>query len=632
LEGALKKTEHLPAFAGWISQEANAALDIKKEKPVRVVLGNLPYSVSSANQSERVVTIAKGQTYMRRGKPVRARRQIRIAKKTFIGELMERYKEAVRKERNIQPLSDDYIKFIRFAHDRIERTGYGIIGMITNHSYLSGLIHRGMREELMKSFDEIYVLNLHGNALMRETAPDGGPDENVFDIRQGVAIGLFVKKQEREALARVNYADLWGLREEKHTYLRENEMSTTAWKKLEPIAPFFFFVPRDRQLKPEYDQYWSVAEIFPLHSTGFETGRDDLLISFHREHIAEVIEALACKATSDEYIATQFGIKDTSGWPVSRRRKMLIQEGYQADSCKTVLYRPFDERYTYYHDFMRRAHMENLRHLLRQNLALISMRQVVLGDPAYTHFGVSRKPVDARAFLSNRGRASVMPLYLYPTAESAQKLLQPEEGRKPNLAPEFIKAMEEKLGLRFVPDGQGNLKETFGPEDVFYYAYAVFHSPTYRTRYAEFLKIDFPRLPLTSDRALFAALAEKGVELVALHLMESRTLSNLVTKYPIVGSNEIEKVRYVEPHKEKGENIPGRVYINKEQYFEGVEPEVWNFHIGGYQVLHKWLRDRRGRILSFDALMHYQKIVVALKETMRLMEEIDILIPTWPLG
>jgi predicted helicase len=224
---------------------------------------------------------------------------------------------------------------------------------------------------------------------------------------------------------------------------------------------------------------------------------------------------------------------------------------------------------------------------------------------------------------------SLCPLYLYTTPEHSEASLfaAEEVTRQPNLSREFVAAAADKLVLDFVPDGKGDLESTFGPDDIFHYAYAVFHSPTYRERYAEFLKIDFPRLPLTSDLKLFRALAEKGEELVALHLMESPKLNDLITTFPVKGSNEVEKVRYTEPQDE----LPGRVYINKTQYFEGVERAVWEFHVGGYHVLHKWLKDRRGRTLSFDDLFHYQKIVVALKETMRLMEEIDDLIPGWPI-
>jgi predicted helicase len=203
--------------------------------------------------------------------------------------------------------------------------------------------------------------------------------------------------------------------------------------------------------------------------------------------------------------------------------------------------------------------------------------------------------------------------------------MQTQTNREPNLNPEFIKAISEKLGLRFVSDGKGALEETFGPEDIFDYAYAVFHSPTYRSRYAEFLKIDFPRLPLTSDKGLFRALVEKGAELVSLHLMEAPTLEQQRTqiRFDVAGPNTVEKVTFDETAK--------RVYINNRQYFEGVPPEVWNFHIGGYQVCQKWLKDRKGRKLSYDDLVHYQRMVVALKETVRLMGDIDELIPGWPV-
>ena len=634
LEGALKKTEHLPAFAGWISEEANAALDIKKEKPVMVVLGNPPYSVSSANQSERVVTIAQGQTYMRRGKPVRARREIRITKKTFIGELMERYKEAVREERNIQPLSDDYIKFIRFAHDRIERTGYGIIGMITNHAYLSGLIHRGMREELLKSFSEIYILNLHGSTILGETAPDGGRDENVFDITPGVAIALFVKKEDRDGPSRVKYADLWGLRERKYARLADKDVKGTEWRDLDPVPPYFFFVPKDLDLFSEYEGGWSVADIFPVNSTGIKTHRDHFVIDFEQKSLEARITQFRDKAASNDEVRDRFKLRDTRDWKLPKARANLQARKDWEENFNRCLYRPFDIRPIYYSgDVIELPRPEVMRHMLQENTALLTCRQQ--SDIGFRHVLCSNGLTECCAVsIKSREVTYVFPLYLYTTPEDTEGTLfsAEEVAREPNLSPEFIGALTDRLGFNFVPESRGDLVSTFGPEDIFYYAYAVFHSPTYRARYAEFLQIDLPRLPLTSDKRLFAALVEKGAELVGLHLMESPALSNLVTKYPVVGSNEIEKVRYVEPHKKEEEDIPGRVYINKEQYFEGIAPEVWNFHIGGYQVLNKWLKDRTRRKLSIDDSEHYQKIVVVLKETMRLMEEIDTLIPTWPLG
>jgi len=590
LDEAIKHSETL--FARWISEEANAAAEIKKEKPIMVVLGNPPYSVSSANKSEH------------------------------IEKLMERYKTSVRSERNIQPLSDDYIKFIRFAHERIERTGHGIIGMITNNSYLSGLIHRGMREELLKTFDEIYVLNLHGNAMLGETTPDGNPDKNVFDIRQGVSIAIFVREHgERTGLAKAYYTDVWGLREDKYKALFESDICSTNWAELEPQAPNYFFIPTVTTFDEEYEKGWSITNIFPIYSSGIKTHRDHFVIDFDDAILKERIKRFRETSLSNEEVKEKFGLEDTNSWSVTNARKAIRDENNWDKAYTKCLYRPFDIRPIFYHDaVIERSRPEVMRHMLAgENLGLIAMRQVALDD-SYSHFGATKHLVDNRAFYSNRGIQCLFPLYLYP----AEGEMQLEGGhRRPNLNPEFIKAFSEKLGLKFVEDGRGDLEETFGPEDIFNYAYAIFHSPTYRTRYAELLKIDFPRLPLTSDKGLFKALAEKGAELVSLHLMESPALNKPITKYPVTGSNEVDKVDYV--------NETQRVYINKTQYFEGVPPEVWEFHIGGYQVCQKWLKDRKGRKIGVDDSTHYQKVLVALKETIRLMAEIDASIPGWPV-
>jgi hypothetical protein len=624
LEEAITGAETL-GFAGFITEEANAAAEVKRDKPIMVVLGNPPYSVSSANKGDH------------------------------IEHLMDRYKEAVRDEQNIQPLSDDYIKFIRFAHDRIERTGYGVIGMITNHTYLSGLIHRGMREELMKSFSEIYFLNLHGSALLGETAPDGGKDENVFDIRQGVAIAIFVKRlpqtSEVSETSEVYYADLWGLREGKYRYLRENDISTTDWQTLEPGAPYFFFVSKDVDLLSEYKRGWSIPDIFPVNSTGIRTHRDHFVIGFEEEPLRSRIAVFRNEALSDDEVRERFKLHDTRDWKLTAARRRLQQDRNWSEHFALCSYRPFDERSIYFSEtIVEYTRAEVMLHMLAgENVGLHLCRQII--SDTWQHVLATKRITDD-CYVSNksRERGYTLPLYLYTTPEdTAGTLFATEEvTREPNLSPQFVAAVKEKLGLNFVPDGKGDLQTCaepaeatcFGPEDVLHYAYAVFHSPTYRERYAEFLKIDFPRLPRTSDRALFKALAEKGEELVALHLMESPALNQLITGFPVSGSNEVGRVRYTEPRpKEETSEVsedlgglaPGRVYINKTQYFEGVEPEVWAFQIGGYQVLHKWLKDRRGRKLSFDDLFHYQKIVVALKETMRLMEEIDDLIPSWPI-
>ena len=616
LDEAFKHSETL--FAQWINEEANAAAEIKKEKPIMVVLGNPPYSGISANASVRSVIDPKtGKTKQ---------------ELTWIGKLIEDYKVIDGQPLNERKhwLQDDYVKFIRFGQWRIKETGNGILAFITNHGYIDNPTFRGMRQSLMNTFTDIYILNLHGNVKKKEAAPDGGKDANVFDIQQGVAIGIFVKEENKDVPAKVHYTDLWGLREGKYQALFETDVNDTEWMELTPTSPFYFFNPYEEKLRPEYEQGWKVTDIFPTNCTGIVTARDSIVIDFDSQTLTKRIADFADPSLSDDDLRHKyFGNKqegkylpgDTRGWKLPGARKKLRSEQSLPACIKPCLYRPFDIRPIYYTSYMVDwSRPEVMRHMLAgENLGLIAMRQVALGE-SYSHFGCTRLMVDNRAFYSNKGIQYLYPLYLYPTEGE----MQFEGGkRRPNLNPEFIKAVSDKLGLTFLEEGRGDLKQTVGPEDVFHYAYAIFHSPTYRARYAEFLKIDFPRLPLTSDKGLFKALAAKGAELVSLHLMESPALNNLITKYPIAGSNEVDKVTYDDNNQ--------RVYINKTQYFEGIPPEVWEFHIGGYQVCQKWLKDRKGRTLSYDELTHYQKVIVALKQSIRLMAEIDELIPGWPV-
>jgi predicted helicase len=593
LEEAVKRAETL--FARWITEEADAAAQIKKEKPIMVVLGNPPYSGHSANKG------------------------------TWAKQLVEMYKMVDGKplgEKQPKWLQDDYVKFLAFGQWRIERTGQGILGFITNHSYLDNPTFRGMRQSLMKTFTDIYILNLHGNVKKKEITPDGGKDENVFDIQQGVAIGILVKEPEKNSPASVHYADLWGLREGKYQALFETDVNDTVWKELTPNTPFYFFVPREEELRPEYEKGWKVTDIMREHNVGFVTARDKFLIDFDKSALITRIQKFKSEGISNQELMDCYGLKDTSSWSLEEARKALQVEADWETSFTKCLYRPFDIRHIYYSKLMLERPVYQIhRHMLAgENLALVCCRQQSQSGQ-WSLVGAADGIIES-CYISNKTREInyLFPLYLYP----AEGEMQFGEGhRRPNLNPEFIKAVSEKLNLEFVEDGKGDLEKTFGPEDIFNYAYAVFHSPTYRTRYAEFLKIDFPCLPLTSSKELFKTLAAKGTELVSLHLMESPILNNLITGYPVAGSNTVEKVSY-------DENTQ-RVYINKTQYFEGAPPEVWNFHIGGYQVAHKWLKDRKSRTLTYDELTHYQKVIVALKETIRLMAEIDQLIPNWPV-
>ncbi|HEV2176433.1 MAG TPA: type ISP restriction/modification enzyme, partial [Terriglobia bacterium] len=634
---------------------ANAAAEIKRDRPILVVLGNPPYSGHSANRSRD-----------------------EEGKLTFIGQLIEDYKIVDGRplgERNPKWLQDDYVKFIRFAQWRIERTGYGILGFITNHGYLDNPTFRGMRQQLMRCFSDIYVYNLHGNSKKKERAPDGGKDENVFDIQQGVAIILAVKEvapgfsparadlKVGATRATVHHCDLWGLREAKYRTLAERDVEHTPWMMLAPSSPMYLFVPQDESLLEEYERGWKVTDALPLYNMGITTGVDSFAVAFSACDLRDRIADLAGNR-DDASLRSHYSLRDTSSFSLNEARAWAKLP--DAPSAVTqVAYRCFDGRWIIYSpSVLARAREDVSAHLMsRRNLALATFRAI--RKPPWVHVFAADCLI-TKEYLSALDNCYALPLYLYPKAEkrSGQTKLTIESGhwppgpggRRPNLNPAFVAELEKRLGMTFVPDGaalgRGGSRTApteLGPEDVFHYMYAVFHSPTYRTRYAEFLKSDFPRLPLTSNRELFAALAEKGHELTALHLMESPRLADLMTTFPEKGSNVVEKVSFVAPGfspapadpspgsgqaLKVGATAAGRVWINPVQYFAGVPREVWDFHVGGYQVCEKWLKDRKGRALSYDDIQHYQRIVVALKETIRLMAEIDQVIEEhggWPI-
>ena len=567
LEQATAAEEHLAAF---ISSEAREADAIKRDKPIMVVLGNPPYSGHSANKGQWIKDRVRDY-YFVDGQPLG--------------------------ERNPKWLQNDYVKFIRFGQWRIDETGLGVLAFITDNGYLDNPTFRGMRQHLLSTFDDIYILNLHGNRRKREKAHDGSPDENVFDIQQGVAIGIFVKRPlspivgavREPPAARVHYADLWGKRENKYRLLLEHDLADTDWQDVEPTTPFYLFTPQNVDLREEFEEAISVAKIHPIYSMGITSGDDHRLVAFGREELQD-----------------QF-----------------------PDSSKVINidYRPFDVRNLYYDvDLLARARNDFMQHLSHpSNYALNTLRRP--RNEYVGNFFVTTRPTD-KCIISSLDNAHVFPLYTYPQPDAFRMFDISDwppgpHGRTPNLSPDFVRDFEKQLGLTFVSDGRGDLETTFGPEDIFDYAYAVFHSPEYRARYAEFLKIDFPRLPLTSDCELFKALAGLGARLVDLHLL--RVPVELITGFPVGGDNSV-AAGY--PKYDEGQQ---RVFINKAQYVSGVEPDVWAFKVGGYQVLDKWLKDRRGRTLTFDDVMHYQRVVAALSETMQIMEQIDEAIGGFPL-
>lgn len=599
-------------FANQIAREANAASNVKSDCPIMVVLGNPPYSGHSANQNQWSKDLIKKKLPGPNGAPG--------------------YFECDGKplgERNPKWLNDDYVKFIRFAQYRIERTGYGVLGFITNHGYLDNPTFRGMRQSLMHTFDDIYVLDLHGNAKKKEITPDGTKDENVFDIMQGVAVGLFIKRKDGllKKPARVFHAELWGERSKKYHWLTRHDIEDTKWQAIKPKTPFYLFSPQNTKRLAEYNQGFKITEAMPVNSVGIVTARDNLSIHITPDEVWKTITdfaALSPEAAREKY---RLG-PDARDWKVRFAQADLKNGGLVRSKVIPILYRPFDTRFTYYTGadcgFLCRPRTKTMYHMLAgENLALCTTRSIEIGR-GWEHLFCSKEIIQHHT-VSLKEVNYQFPLYLYPNGKVPDSLFGHDNGRRPNLAAAFIEELTARLRLSFVPDGTGNLKKTFGPEDIFHYAYAVFHSPTYRRRYAEFLKIDFPRLPLTSDRKLFARLCALGAELVGLHLLEQ--VPEPQATYPQSGNSLVDKPRYQPPTKD----APGRVYVNQDQYFNNVPPEAWEFHVGGYQVCEKWLKDRKGRTLSYDDIQTYRKITEALRQTQRLMGEIDAAIPSWPM-
>ena len=613
------------AFAGFLSKESNAAAHVKRQKPITVVIGNPPYSYSSRNTGEWIDSLVRDYYQVD-------------------GHSLD--------ERNPKGLQDDYVKFLRFGQWRIDETGVGILAMITNHGYLDNPTFRGMRQQLMQTFSDIYVLDLHGNLNKKETAPDGSKDENVFDIQQGVAICLMVKRRGATDPTRVRHAHLYGLREPKYETLAECDVQHIDWRDLEPGSPSYLFIPLDTELKSEYDVGWQVTDIMPVSSSCMNTARDSLVIDVSRKELLSRIQMIADRGKSAKQISEALGIRNTGWWSFEVARKELLRTPSWEKQIIECLYRPFDRRWLFHNrGFIDRPRTEVNSHMLEENISLVTTRQTKEPFAAVATNLICGQHKIAAVY----DRSYFFPLYRYATPESTENTLFASEltSREPNLSSKFIADVKSRLRLAWVSDGRGNLVTTVGPEDMFHYIYAVFHSPTYRTRYAEFLKIDFPRLPLTSDRELFAKLAALGADLVALHLLEddypaaswNQTGDDSPLQHPITTFVQGVNGTTMGAFSKSTCYQDGKVYLDTSQrkrgsYFDGVPEDVWNFHVGGYQVCHKWLYDRRGtrgepgRTLTAEDIAHYQRIVVALKETIRLMEEIDETIEAhggWPI-
>ncbi|BDW92737.1 hypothetical protein MACH07_15690 [Flagellimonas marinaquae] len=477
-----------------------------------------------------------------------------------------------------------------------------------------------MRNKLLESFDKIYILDLHGNSNKKEVCEDGSPDQNVFDIMQGVSINIFIKtnQKRKNELGKVFHFELQGKRDLKYQFLNKNNLKTIHWKNLKYKKPNYFFVPKDFGLADKYEKGFKLNELFINNSTGIETQRDAASIHFTKKELQHTIDVFLNNDIEDIRNILSIG-KDGRDWKVITAKEDLVQ-GY---NITTLQFKPFDERYIPYtgnsKGIIAYPRNEINQHILKGNYCIVSPR-FFKEPPSYF---VSNTIIGHKV-LSAYDKNFIFPLYHYENTNGQHTILQSSK-RKPNLKKEILNHISNKLRLPFSPEKLDS-KDAFTPINILDYIYAILHSSKYREKYKEFLKIDFPRVPYPTDSKTFWKLVRLGGELRQIHLLESPIVEQFITQYPEDGDNFVSrKISKIDPGFVTDEQNPGfgKVWINDNQYFDKVPEIAWDFYIGGYQPAQKWLKDRKDRKLEYEDILHYQKIIVALSETDRLMKEID---------
>jgi len=583
------------------------AFEACQDSQPTVVIGNPPYAALSNSSSPWIEDLIRG----------------RLPGGASTGSYYEVDGRPL-KERKLW-LHDDYVKFMRFGQWKIEQAGTGILGFVTNHGFLDNPTFRGMRQQLLGAFDSISLADLHGNAKKKETSIDGRPDQNVFDVEQGVTVGLFRKTQGRDAMAQIDYEDVWGSREEKYRWLehesaaiarpREDGGSTTN-ESLSPTAPYYFFVPRDLSHDTEYEAGVAITEVMPVSSSAVVTARDSFVIAFQREELVERIAQFRDLAIADDVIRQRYFSNtrsrkyppgDTRGWKLAEARRRVAADENWESRIRQCLYRPFDKRFIFWSaDMVDWPRQEVSRHFVgHENLALIARRQMLPTQPCRYFWVTDDLVLDGVIRSDNRGNETVFPLYLH------------NERRKVNLNSKFVARLAQQLEMTWAENGHGDVRSTFGPEDVLHFIYATFHSSEYRERYANQLRVEFPRVFFPRTAATFRGLCRLGRQLVKSHLVcHIGQQSTGETSYP--GGFKESSVAGGYPKYEDE-----RVRINASTCFEGITQSVWDFHAGGHQVCRKWLKDRRGRWLTVGERQAYHQIVSSIGQTLGATEQVD---------
>ena len=553
----------IPGMAS-LSEESKQASLVKRKQPILAIMGNPPYSIASYNKS------------------------------AFIEDIMSLYKEDVKDEKNIQLLSDDYAKFIRFCHWKIEQVGVGVMGLITKNTYLNTTAFKGLRIKLLQSFDKVYVFNLHGK--LYEKAPDGGKDQNVFDIRVGTAILICIKsgKKKTKDYAKLLYSDLFGDRLFKYDYLEKHNINNTQWEELQIDPNYFFFEKKTFNEVELYNSFVKVDEIFNLNNTGVESGRDHFILADTQRELANRLRLFISSNLPLELLRETFDLSDQPNFKLEKVKSNFKK--VEEDKIEPYYHKPFYFRSIYYDlQFLRRHSGVVMEHLKtsNNNLALILKKRST--EPVYSHCFCSNSIVD-RNFLG--GQSYIFPLWIY---EGDGNLFG--ASKKSNLKPEFETALEKCY------------KKKDLTEDIFYYIYAVLYCPKYREAFAEQLQIDYPKVPFTNDYKLFNTISEIGKSLSELHLLTSKELSKPLIKFNGKGNNKVIEIDFKETDKQ--------LFINPTQYFTGINKEMWEWEVGKNKPIQRWIKNAKDKELGLNETIEFGKICSAIKLTFDKQAEVD---------
>jgi len=574
-----------------LTRESKGAQAVKSKR-ILVITGNPPYSGESQNQGAEA-------------------RELIDAYKTVDGKPLA--------ERNPKWLQDDYVKFIRFAQMKMDKADEGIVAVITNHAFLDNPTFRGMRQSLMQTFNRMYFLDLHGNAKKQEKNPDGGVDQNVFDIQQGVAISLFIKK--RGMKRGVFHADLWGDRDFKYERCKKDRLRKVDWTPIQPAKSFYFFVPRDDKSAQEYEKLPSVNDIFDVNGVGIVTAHDDFVIDQSARALIDRFTKFRDAKRDAAALHRDFDVRKKKGWSILATHDSLQGESDMERFVTPIAHRPFDDKFIFYHDVaVWRTVSKVMRHMAPgDNIGLVAPRQARSSD-SWRHCFITDKIMEA-CYMSNKGGEInyLYPLYVQPNGNGngagagagvngndggvsfVQDALEKEyNGRRENFKPAFRKWIDDRYGLHY------------DPEAILSCIYAIMHSPQYRERYREFLRIDFPRVPFPKSTEVFTELSIAGRLLMRAHLLRD----NFGDKVKMLGGGDdytVGRVRYDEAER--------RLYFNMTKYLAPISPELAELQIGGYKPLEKYLKSRKGRDV-FGDLERLQQIGNALQFTLAEIERL----------